>query len=253
MDKMMKYRKFCYWIDQNSLKKVREDIEGKGIQITGEARLPCRLLRRTIHIGFSSPPAWEGFCKRRTSWYRESDKEGQFLAVSNIPLDHLDIGNPIVITESNFRPDRLPPLDEVLKLIESKKYQQRKPDLWEEVDPLEKDFYQKWFERHRPDEPFDFDKTFNCHSANHANFLDPQFFKEINGEKVPYSISDSLHVCSSCLEFYNILGDQYPVKYVVPCIGAVQFARLPMDRYLKVETYSGDRSQASLRMRSISS
>ena len=56
---------------------------------------------------------------------------------------------------------------------------------------------------------------------------------------VPYSISDSIHVCSSCLEFFNILGKQWPVKYVVPCIGAVQFAHLPMDQYFEVKTFRG--------------
>ena len=82
--------------------------------------------------------------------------------------------------------------------------------------------------------PFDFEKTFMIHSANHSNFITPEFYVDVNGAKVPYSISDSAHVCSSCIEFFNILGEQWPVKCVVPCIGAVQFARLPQDQYFEV-------------------
>ena len=231
---MMKYKKFCYWVDLHGLKKVREDIEQRGSELDDEARIPCRVLRPSTETIFLAPPAWNGFCKRRTSWYRRSDKAGKFLVVSNTSLDHLDIGNPIIIKASSFKPDHLPSYEEILQLIKSEKYQSLKPDVWEKVDPLDKEFYQRWFELHQPQELFDFDKIFAHHSANHANFIDTRYFITLNRLLVPYSIADSLHVCSSCLEFFNILGNQWPVKYVVPCIGAVQFAHLPMDQYFEV-------------------
>ena len=230
----MDYQKFCYWINPDDLRKVKADIEQKGVKLDDEARIPCRVLRSARDIGCLAPPAWDGFCKRRTSWYRRSDKAGKFLVVSNTSLDHLEIANPIIIKESNFKPDHFPPYDEVLQLIKSEKYQSLKPDVWEKVEPLDKEFYRRWFERHRPKEPFDFDKIFAHHSANHANFIDTRHFVTLNGLLVPYSIAGSIHVCSSCLEFFNILGEKWPVKYVVPCIGAVQFAHLPMDRYFEV-------------------
>ena len=230
-----KYQKFCHWVDADCLKKVREHVEQSGGEFDDEARIPCRVLRASREISYCAPLAWGGFCKRRTSWYGKSDKAGKFLVVSNTPFDHLDIGNPIIITESDFTPSRLPSPDELAQLIKSQEFQNRKPSIWEKVDPLEKQFYQTWYERNRPDEIFDFDKIFAHHSANHANFLDPKFFVNQNGIMVPYSIADSIHVCSSCLELFNILGEQWPVKYVAPCIGAVQFAHLPLNRYLKVE------------------
>jgi hypothetical protein len=144
------------------------------------------------------------------------------------------IVNKRKISYLDFKPDHLPSYEEVLQLIKSEKYQRLKPDAWEKVDPLDKEFYQRWFERHLPQELFDFDTIFAHHSANHANFIDPKFFIVMNGTKVPYSIADRIHVCSSCLEFFNILGDQWPVKYVVPCIGAVQFAHLPVGQYFSV-------------------
>jgi hypothetical protein len=232
---MMVYHKFCFWVDLGGLKKVRNTFEKKGIQLEDEARIPCRLLKASREIGYLAPPVWSGgFCKRRTSWYRKSDETGKFLVVSSVPLDHLDIGNPIIITELDFNPERFPSPEEIIQLMKSREFHTRKPHEWDKVDPVEKEFYQRWHERYRPDTPFDFDEIFSYHSANHANFIDPEFFIRLNDRKVPYSIADSIHVCSSCLEFFNIIGEQWPVKYVVPCIGAVQFAHLPMDRYFEV-------------------
>jgi len=236
----MDYQKFCYWVDLHGLKKVREDIEQTGGELDDEARIPCRVLRLSREIGFIIPEAWDGFCKRRTSWYRRSDKAGKFLVVSNTSLDHLDIGNPIIIKASNFKPENLPSYEEILQLIKSEKYQSLKPDVWEKVDPLDKEFYQRWFERYQPQELFDFDKIFAHHSANHANFIDTRYFVTLNGLLVPYSIAGSIHVCSSCVEFFNILGEKWPVKYVVPCIGAVQFAHLPIDQYFEVRVQRGN-------------
>ncbi len=233
---MPEYQKFCYWVDLHGLNKVRENVEQKGEELDDEVRIPCRVLRPSKDIGYVVPDAWDGFCKRRTSWYKKSNKVGKLLVVSNTPLDHLDIGDTILIKESNFKPDRLPSDRDLLQLIKSEKYQDLKPDIWEKVDPLDKEFYQRWFERHQLQALFDFDKIFAHHSANHANFIDPKFFAERDGIKAPYSIAHSIYVCSSCLEFFNILGEQWPVKYVLPCIGAVQFARLPMDQYFEVRS-----------------
>jgi hypothetical protein len=232
---MMGYQKFCYWMDLHTLEKVKADLNGKEIQISDEVYIPCRVLRKSMEIGCVRPSAWEGFCKRRTSWYLNSEKAGKFLVVSNQSLGPLGLGNPILITESNFKPDRLPTSEEITELIESVSFQRRKPRLWDKIEPVERDFQKRWVERHGINEPFDFDKTFMIHSANHSNFITPRFYMNLNGAKVPYSVSDSAHVCSSCIEFFNILGEQWPVKYAVPCIGAVQFAHLLKDQYFEVK------------------
>jgi hypothetical protein len=232
----MKYQKFCYWVNSHGLEKVRGNIEQGGNELDDEAQIPCRALRSSRDFEYLPPLAWEGFCRRRTSWYRGSDKAGKFLAVSHVSLGHLDIGNPIIIKESNFKPEHLPSYEEILQLIKSEKYQSLKPDAWEKVESLDKEFYQRWFERHRPEDLFDFERIFAYHSANHANFIDPKHFISLDGLLVPYSIANSIGVCSSCVEFFNILGEQWPIKYVVPCIGAVQFAHLPIDQYFEVRT-----------------
>ncbi len=235
-EKLMVYQKFCYWIDREGLERIRRDFEEKGIELKDEARIPCRVLRISREVSYLSPLAWYGFCKRRTSWYWKSEKAGKTLIISNTSLDHMDIGNPIIIRESNFKPDRFPSSEEIAQLVKSPEYQRSKPKVWDNVEPIEKDFYQIWFERRRSNEPFDFDKIFTSHSANHSNFIDPKFFINLNGIVVPYSIANSFHVCSSCMEFFNIIGSKWQIKYVVPCIGAVLFAHLPMDKYFEVKT-----------------
>ena len=233
---MSEYEKCCYWVDSQTLKAIREQFERREVELLEETRIPCRVLRHSVEIGYVVPRAWEGFCKRRTSWYLRSEKTGKFLVVSSGPLNLSGLATPILIINSNFRPERLPTSSEISDLGRSRPFQEAMPRLWSKPDVLEKDFYQRWFERHYVNEHFDFEKILLSHSANHANFIDPKFFHDLNGSKAPYSIANSTHVCSSCLEFFNILGNQWPVKYVVPCIGAVQFAKLPMDHYFKVIT-----------------
>ena len=233
---MSAYEKFCYWTDLQGLKEVRKKFQEDGIGLPEETRIPCRVLRTSTKVAYIVPMAWEGFCKRKTSWYLDSEKAGKFLVVSNRPLNYSVLGYPILITNSNFIPDRLPTFSEMTELAQSRIFQRAKPRSWDKPRPLEKDFYQRWFERNQVNEPFNFDRLLISHSANHANFIDPKFFIDLDGGKAPYSIADSTRVCSSCLEFFNILGSQWPVKYVVPCMGAVQFSKLPMNDYLKVVT-----------------
>lgn len=235
-DRTSGYKKFCYWLNQKELENLRGSLRKEELPLMEETRIPCRGLRTTLEIGLILPSAWEGFCQRRTSWYRDSEKAGKLLVVSKRPLHLSCPAKAIRIIESDFKPDRIPTPDEINELVNSSAFQKRKPGIWERIDPVERDFYQRWFERFGSNEPFDFRVLFMFHSANHANFLDARFFVTLENGVAPYSIADSLHTCSSCLEFFNILGDQWPLKYVVPCLGAVQFARLPQDHYLCVTT-----------------
>jgi hypothetical protein len=234
MEKSFRYKKFCYWVDHPVLDTLKENCKEKRIQLTREPRIPCRVLKPSIEMGWVAPTTWNSFCKRKTSWYWKSEKADRFLIVSNTPLDLPDFGHPILIKDSHFKPKRLPLTKEMLPLVLSEAYQAQKPSEWDKPNPLEKKAYQRWFERYQINEPFDFEILLRIHSANHANFLNPNYYVVADGDKIPYSIADSLHVCSSCLEFFNIIGIQWRVKYVTPCMGAVQFAHLPINHYFEV-------------------
>src|SRR4030042_5492265 len=123
----MGYQKFCYWVDSHGLKTVRKNLEEKENQLIEETRIPCRALKASLEIAYLAPQAWNGFCKRRISWYRKSEMADKLLIVSNSPLDIPDLDYPIVITESNFKPDRFPSSNEISQLIQSREYQKKKP------------------------------------------------------------------------------------------------------------------------------
>jgi hypothetical protein len=234
---MSEYHKYCYWVDFQGLQTIREHLGQSGIELREETRLPCRVLRESMEAGSVLPEAWSGFCKRRTSWYLSSDKAAKFLVVSKEKMNLSGLENPILIMSCNFKPERLPTSGEILALGGSRSFREKMPRSWKTRDPLEEGYYRRLFERYAVGEPLDFETILLSHSANHANFIEPEFFENLNGRKVPYSIADSLHVCSSCLELFDIVGSQWPLKYVVPCIGAVQFAKLAADRYFRVEAF----------------
>ena len=239
----MTYQKFCYWVDTEGLENFKKTCQEKAIHTKEETRIPCRVLRNSKELIYLNPSAWDGFCRRRTSWYWKSEKAGKTLIISYLPLNDLNLGDPIIIKQSNFKPVTLPSFDELKELIKSDEYKKRKPHQWEKVEQIEIEFYRTWFERYKLKEVFDFEKIFIYHSANHANFIDPSFFLNRNGLIIPYSISDSFHVCSSCMEFFDIIGDLWLIKYVVPCIGAVLFAHLPIDNYFEVKKGNGPLTQ----------
>jgi len=228
------YEKFCYWFNQGELEGIRETLGHGEMTVAEEAHIPCRALRSSLEIGLVLPSAWQGFCKRRTSWYAYSEKAGRFLAVSNRPLTILGHGHSTLVRESDFKPDRLPTFEEIKEMAASRSFQEKKPSVWDKIDFFEKDFYRKWFERLGGKDRPGVEELLIYHSANHANFLDPRFFLLLEAGKAPYSIADSLHACSSCLEFFNILGGEWPLKYVTACSGAVRYARLPRDQYFSV-------------------
>jgi hypothetical protein len=231
---MQGYEKFCYWFNQEELERIGENLKHGEITMAEEAHIPCRALRSSLDICLVLPRAWQGFCRRRTSWYGSSQKAGRFLIVSNRPLPVSEDGRAILLRESNFKPDRLPTFEEVKEMAASRSFQKKKPSAWDKIDFFEKDFYRKWFERLAGKDRLGFEEALIYHSANHANFLDPKFFILLDAGKAPYSIADSLHACSSCLEFFNILGGEWPIKYVTACSGAVRYARLPRDQYFSV-------------------
>ena len=61
-----------------------------------------------------------------------------------------------------------------------------------------------------------YEELFIKHCANHANFIEPEYYIK-DEEPIPYSIGKTTHICSACLEFFNIIGSKWKKKLVVPC------------------------------------
>ena len=108
------------------------------------------------------------------------------------------------------------------------------PARWRQVDEIEKRIYLRWAKR-LGSSVQDYDQLYRTHTANHANFITPKFFIETSDGIIPYSIDKSAHLCSCCVELFQVLGGKFKKKLVAPCPGATIFARLKPDRYLLVE------------------
>ena len=139
-----------------------------------------------------------------------------------------------MITESDFVLPQPASLTEKQVLIEDPRIQERMPARWRQVDDIEKRIYLRWAKR-LGSSVQDYDQLYMTHTANHANFITPRFFIETSESIVPYSIDKSAHLCSCCVELFQVLGSEFKKMLVAPCPGATLFARLKPNRYLLVE------------------
>ena len=74
------------------------------------------------------------------------------------------------------------------------------------------------------------------HRANHANFLSKKVTTELDGEQVPYSVTGNEGVCSSCVEFFNVI-EVDSRKLVRACPGAVTFGGAKRDIYYDIKPF----------------
>jgi len=231
MKRSRSYEKFTYWITGSEAEQLSEALSGRNIRIKTAKSVVCTPLDILNKISVVRPETWNELCGRQGSWYRESKWAGLYLVVSGFDLSEFGYRLNTRIQPSRFKLPRTPTDDELEQLVSSEAYRSAAPEQWSQVSKRERQRWLHWLGKAGVHEPFE--RLFLIHSANHANFLDPMSYLEERGEVVPYSIGPSTHVCSCCLELYNVIGTQFTKKLVSPCLGAVTFARLEADRYLQ--------------------
>ena len=228
------YQKHIYWLTGDEALQLQNTLESRGVKLKHAKGIVCTPLDKINKITSVAPEIWDDTCGRQGSWYRTSDKNGLYLIVSAFELDGFEAQKAAVITESDFV---LPlPASQLEKqvLLEDPRIQERMPARWRQVDDMEKRIYLRWAKR-LGSSVQDYDQLYMTHTANHANFITPRFFIETPDGIVPYSIDRSAHLCSCCVELFQVLGSEFKKKLVAPCPGATIFARLKPDRYLLVE------------------
>jgi hypothetical protein len=139
------------------------------------------------------------------------------------------------ITKTDFMPENLPSTTDLQHLIDSEAYQRNKPQEWEAKGIMDAVMFKVLFTLTR----FwgwgdNLEKRWLSHKANHANFLAHHFTTEIDGQSVPYSIPENSGVCSSCVEYFNVI-DHKTRKLVRACPGAVTFGGIKRNVYLDVK------------------
>ena len=229
-----KYIKYVYWLTKDEEAQLREDLKGRNIKLTPTRGIVCLSLDKKIEISSVSPAVWSETCNRQGSWYRSSNKNGLYLLVSSFELEEYKTQKACTITLSEFDPPRLAAREEKERMINDPTFMSQIPLDWKKIDEKEKKIYLRWAKKLGSDTR-DFEFLYLSHTANHANFINPRFFIQENQDTIPYSIDQSAHLCSCCLELFQVLGTQYPKKLVAPCPGATIFARLKPDQYLLVE------------------
>ncbi len=232
---MATYRKYAYWTDEKEARGLKKELTSRGRVVVEARKAVCTPLARRTDVGIVPPETWKNadLCKRPLSWYWTSPFVGFHLIISSAPLEQF--GLPIVLSSTPFKPPRLPGPADLVRLASRPGYLEAKPVEWEDLDAEDPARQDRWLKvmgiRGKT-----YRDLFLTHCANHANFIEPEYFIRQGAAIVPYSIAKTPEVCSACLEFFGIIGRQYKKKLVVPCPGAAIFAGLPVNKYIEVDT-----------------
>ncbi|MBN2126092.1 MAG: hypothetical protein JW821_17470 [Deltaproteobacteria bacterium] len=228
------YRKHIYWLREEEAISLQGELKERGQAARIARGVVCTPLDERNRISIVPPSVWGETCSRQGSWYRQSDRNPLFLVVSSFGLDSFEEKKEAVITRSDFQPLRQATAEEKAMLVQDPDFAKCIPPEWNRVGEIEKKTYLRWaakFGSHTTE----YDFLFLSHTANHANFLRPRFYIEDQKGPIPYSIDRTAHLCSCCLELFQVLGREHVRKLVRPCPGAALFSRLQPDRYLLVE------------------
>jgi hypothetical protein len=215
--------------------RLRRDLESRDVVMKSAKGAVCTALNKKYDISIVEPVVWNETCARQGSWYRASERNGLYLVVSSFHLDGYENCKSATITDSDFKLLHPAGLKEKQQLVKNNRFRGLIPSEWRQVKEIEKKIFLRWARRLGSAEE-DFEFLYLSHTANHANFIEPQFYIKEKGEIIPYSIDRSAHLCSSCLELFQVLGEKYHKKLVAPCPGAIIFAGLRPDQFFLVDS-----------------
>lgn len=230
-----------YWLEKEDFLWAKDYLTKQGYNLVAATMTPCQVMRASDKkVYFATPGLWSFMCNRQGSWYRASPRNGQFMMMSENRLpEAMERFRDAELGVSDFQPESLPTDAELAEVVASDEYQQGKPSDWEGIGLKDAVMFKTLFTVNgfwrRGDT---LKEHWVGHKANHANFLAKRFTTEIDGEAVPYSLTENSRVCSSCAEFFNLASPDSR-KLVRSCPGAVTFAKAPKDVYVDVRPVKG--------------
>lgn len=230
-------KRYLYWFTKEDFGGSRDFLAAKGYKLTSTLLTPCQVLNsRGRNVTYAPPEVWSRICVRQGSWYRDSIKEGHYMLMSDHKLpDDLDRFMDAEMSTSDFLPERLPSQEELQEIVSTEEYQKKKPKEWEGIGWIDAMMFKLIFTLTRFWGKGDnLKKYWLSQRANHANFLARKFTTEINGEEVPYSVTENAGVCSSCAEFFNVISDTSR-KLVRACPGSVLFGGAERNIYYDIQ------------------
>jgi len=228
-----------YWFDEGDFESSKKLLSEAGYRLEAAAMTPCQVLRaRGKTLMYAPPETWSRLCVRQGSWYRKSDRRGQYMVMSDHRLpEALDDYLDSEMSASDFAPESLPTAEVLSDIVSSAEYQSQKPNQWEKTGLKEAVAVKMLFTVNRFWGIGDnLKKHWLGHRANHANFLSKKVTTEVDGEQVAYSVTGNESVCSSCVEFFNVI-EADSRKLVRSCPGAVTFGGAKRDIYYDIKPH----------------
>ena len=227
--------KYCYWLDNNHLSYLKEEMKEKGVETTCAQYAPCEALKG--EIGYAEPHVWPLLCKSdATPWYNESMFNGNILVVSSFPLnERYETFLQTTITPVAFQTPYMPTLEEKEKLCEDSVYLSKKPKAWSEFPKEWSEEMVKGFAKMTGNQSITFEDVLVRWNAVHANFINPTYRADETYSNAPYSIDESKYISTCCVQLFNLIDSDERALLVRPCIGAVIADVLADNQYYHVD------------------
>ncbi len=226
--------KYCYWLNDSGLSQLKKEMADQDIPLIRAEQNPCEALKG--EIGYAEPETWSTICKHDAApWYNASKHAGANLVSSSFPLD--ENYAPFLettIEQTPFEPIDFPPEGEFPDLAQDPIYRSRTLEGWGAFPKEMGDAIVKGLGKMSGKQLDSFEDLLCIWDAVHANFLSPRYRAGKEFMHAPYSITDSLHIGTCCVELFNLLDSQEDALLVRPCIGSVIVKVLEKNRYYLV-------------------
>ena len=226
--------KYCYWLDEGALAQLKQQMEARGITMLRAEKNPCEALRD--ELGYAEPPTWGIICKHDAEpWYRASKHAGKHLVVSSFPLsEEYNPSLETTIEKTTFIPEHYPSSAALQQLAGDKVYRSRNLKGWGAFPKKTGEAIVKGLGK-MSGKPLDtFEDLLSIWNAVHSNFVNPHYRAGGDFSDAPYSVADSIHIGTCCVELFNLLDAKENAMLVRPCIGSVIVKVLDKDHYYLV-------------------
>ena len=233
--------KYCYWMDVEHLDQVKQQMADRGIEPVQAKQNSCEVLRE--EIGYAEPAVWSVICRHDAApWYNASKFAGKYLVVASFPLEDFSEFLETTITPVSFDPPAMPDRAKQKELAEDPAYKSREPKDWGAFPAEMGEAIVQGLAKMHNAEPEQFEDLLETWTAVHANFAVPLYRAGNDYADAPYSIADSAHISSCCVELFNLLDSPEKALLVRPCIGAVIVQPLERDTYYLVHIIKNSRA-----------
>jgi hypothetical protein len=168
-------------------------------------------------------------------WYQASPHAGKYLVVTSQALaEPFNQFLETTIEPVAFDPPCIPTPEEHKALAANPGYKTRQPQGWGAFPKEMGVAIVKGLGKVFGARISTFEDLLCTWTAVHANFVCPAYRSGEKFGNIPYSISDSVHMSTCCVEMFNLINTQEEALLVRPCIGAVIVKAFERDQYYLV-------------------